>query len=264
MIVETHSHISVPIAGAETPSRHNYGSSIEGIEQYLRSYEQNNVDACWVFGSRSWRVSELIRPENDALAQLRKQHPERLFPWGSVNPNWAEDPLRQEIRRIARDLHLCGLKLVPIIQGTSLSAPGVDVVAEEAAREGLPVFFHDGSPEYCSGIQVAYFARKHPDLRVVSGHGGLRELWPDLIPAARELPNLWICLSGPTQWGIQKTYDEVGPEKLFFGSDGGLGHPAIIKAYLRRIERLNAPPEHKKMILGENAARFLSMPRVAE
>jgi len=264
MIVETHSHISLPITGADRPSRHNYGSSVEGLQQYLRSYEQNGVDACWVFGSRSWRESELIRAENDAMARLREKYPERLFPWGCVNPNWPEAALRQEVQRIARDLKLYGLKLVPIIQGSSLSASGMDVVAEEAKHEGLPVFFHDGSPEYCSGIQVAYFARRHPGVRVVSGHGGLRELWPDLIPAARELPNLWICLSGPTQWGIQKYYDEAGPEKLFFGSDGGLGHPAIIKAYLRRIDRLNAPPAHKRMILGGNAVRFLSMPRVGQ
>jgi predicted TIM-barrel fold metal-dependent hydrolase len=94
-------------------------------------------------------------------------------------------------------------------------------------------------------------------LRVLSAHGGLRELWPDLIEAVRSLPNLYICLSGPTQWGIQSLYDALGPEKLLFGSDGGCGPAAITTAYLRRIERLRAPAAHKDMILGENALRFL-------
>jgi predicted TIM-barrel fold metal-dependent hydrolase len=49
----------------------------------------------------------------------------------------------------------------------------------------------------------------------------------------------------------------LGPEKLLFGSDGGIGHGAITTAYLRRIERLKAPPKHKEMILGENALRFI-------
>lgn len=66
-----------------------------------------------------------------------------------------------------------------------------------------------------------------------------------------------ICLSGPTQWGIQKLYDALGPEKLMFGSDGGCGLAAITTAYLRRIARLKAPEEHKAMILGGNAMRFL-------
>jgi predicted TIM-barrel fold metal-dependent hydrolase len=92
---------------------------------------------------------------------------------------------------------------------------------------------------------------------VVSAHGGLRELWPDLIDAVKELTNLYICLSGPTQWGIQQLYDALGPEKLMFGTDAGCGPSSMITAYLRRIERLKAPQVHKEMILGLNAKRFL-------
>ena len=258
MIVETHSHVKVVIKGfAVTTAGSSYGEAIEGVEQYLRTYEQNGVDACWVFGAVGWRDASAIRGENDGLAELRRTYPKRLFPWGTVNPDWPERELRAEISRMDEDLRLYGIKLVPVIHGSSLASPGMDVVADEAARRGMAVFFHDGSPEYCSAIQVAYFARSHPALRVVSGHGGLRELWPDLIPAVRESPNLWICLSGPTQWGIQRLYDELGPDKLMFGSDGGLGHPAVVKAYLRRIERLRAPEEHKAMILGRNAMRFI-------
>ena len=258
MIVESHSHINLDLPGVEGRTFHAYGRDIEGLEEYLRSYEQNGVDACWVFGNRTFRDPAVCCAENEALSGLREQYADRLFPWGSVNPNWPEPELRAEIARMATDLHLHGIKLVPLLQGFTLSSAGMEVVAEEAIAHGLPVFLHDGSPEYCSAIQVAYFARSHPELRVVSGHGGLRELWPDLIPSAKELPNLWICLSGPTQWGIQRLYDELGPERLLFGSDGGLGHPAVIAAYLHRLDRLRAPEEHKRMILGENALRFLS------
>ncbi len=94
---------------------------------------------------------------------------------------------------------------------------------------------------------------------MLSAHGGLREFWPDHLDAAEALPNLFICLSGPTQWGIQALYNHLGPDKLMFGTDGGIGHRSIITAYLRRIDRLDAPSEHKDMILGVNAKRFLSM-----
>ena len=258
MIVETHSHINVELEGVEDASYFNYGTKILGVDDYLRHYDANGVDACWVFGHRGWRNDALIQAENDALARLARDYPKRLFPWAIISPQWPETRICEEVERVAGPLALHGLKLVPIIQGFAISSAGMDVVAREAMRWGLPVFFHDGSPEYCSAIQVAYFARKYPELRVVSGHGGLRELWPDLIPAVQELRNLWICLSGPTQWGIQTLYDELGPDKLMFGSDGGIGPAAIIQAYLRRIERLRAPREHKAMILGGNAMRFLS------
>ena len=256
MIVDAHSHIRVPIPGMP-PHVNIYGSYDDDINQYLESYRKNGVDACFVFGSPSFRMDSVIEAENEALAKARDAHPDRLYPWACVCPAWPEERLRASIRRAIMDLKLHGLKFVPIIQGVSLANPGFDIIADEAIRLNVPVTTHDGSPEYCSAIQVVYYARKYLKLRVLSAHSGLREHWPDFLDAVKELPNLYLCLSGPTQWGLQKLYDTLGPEKLLFGSDGGIGHPAITSAYLKRIARLDAPPEHKEMILGGNAMRFL-------
>ena len=255
MIVDAHTHIKV---GTEEESSYSpWGMKAEGIAEYIENCDQAHIDACFIFGLEAFRDSSLLEASNDGLARLKQDYPQRLFPWGTVNPNWPEKRLREEVRRIARDLQLCGIKLVPIIQGFPISSSGMDILAEEAEELSLPVYFHDGSPEYCSAVQVVAFARMYPRVRVVSGHGGLREQWPEYIPAAKELPNLWLCVIGPTQWGIQQLYDHLGPEKLMFGSDGGLGHPAINRTYLKRLARLEAPEADKKLILGENAWRFL-------
>jgi len=257
MVIDAHTHIRVPVEGLSESRTNIYGVKDNDVEEYLSAYEKNGVDACFVFGVESFRQDSVIQAENEALARLRERYPGRLYPWACVNPAWPERKLRRQIRYAIEDLKLYGLKFVPICQGVSLANPGFDIIAEEAMELNVPFTSHDGSPEYCSAVQLAYYARKWPGLRVLSAHGGLRELWPDLIDAAKELPNLYICLSGPTQWAIQKFYDELGPEKLMFGSDGGIGSPAVTTAYIRRIERLKAPEEHKRMILGENAARFL-------
>jgi hypothetical protein len=133
------------------------------------------------------------------------------------------------------------------------------VVAEECQDLNVPVTFHDGSPLYCTALQVVYYARTFPGLRVLSAHAGLREEWRDVIEPARELDNYWICLSGPTQQGIQTIYDELGPDKLMFGSDGGSMHPAVVANYLRRVRALDAPAKDVDRILGVNALRFLGM-----
>jgi len=257
MVIDAHTHIRVPVEGLSESRTNIYGVRDNDVDEYLSGCEKNGVDACFVFGVESFRQDSVIQAENEALARLRERYPGRLYPWACVNPAWPEKKLRRQIRYAVEDLKLYGLKFVPICQGVSLANRGFDIIAEEAMELNVPFTSHDGSPEYCSAVQLAYYARKWPGLRVLSAHGGLRELWPDLIDAAKELPNLYICLSGPTQWGIQKYYDELGPEKLMFGSDGGIGSPAVTTAYLRRIERLKAPEEHKRMILGENAMRFL-------
>ncbi|HUV08384.1 MAG TPA: amidohydrolase family protein [Spirochaetia bacterium] len=255
MIVDAHTHIQV--GSGEESSYSPWGMKLEGVTEYLENFKQNRIDACFVFGRDVFRDSSLIPATNDGLAKLKQDYPERLFPFGTVNPNWPEKRLKEEIRRIALDLKLYGIKLVPLLQGFPISSTGMDILAREAGQLGLPVFFHDGSPEYCSAVQVIAYARMYPQVHVISGHGGLREQWPEFIPAARSLQNLWICLMGPTQWGMQQLYDHLGAEKLMFGSDGGLGHPAIIRTYLKRIERLRAPESDKRLILGENAWRFL-------
>ena len=255
MIIETHSHLDVGLEGVGTDN-FIYGKPVDGIEKYLASYRSCGIDACWTFGIWALYCDALAPQENAKLAEIGRKHPDIIHPWGIVNPFWPEKQLRREIQQVAA-LGLKGIKLIPVTQGFSLASQNMDTVAGEAECNGLPVFFHDGSAEYCSAIQVAYFARTHPGLTVVSGHSGLRDLWRDYAETAGDIPNLWLCLSGPTQWGIQKLYDRLGPERLMFGSDGGLGTPAIIKAYLLRIERLDAPAEHKKMILGENAMRFM-------
>jgi hypothetical protein len=258
MIIDAHTHLEplTDYAGRERPG---YGTSFIGIDTYLEDFKANGVDACFTFMSMGFGLESRMRESNDGLARFRDQAPRRIYPWGSVHPSWPEKDIRREARRIVKDLRLYGLKFALIIQGYPLSQRGMDVVAEEAIDLNVPVTLHDGSPEYCSAIQTAYYARKYPKLRVLSAHAGLRELWPDFLDTAKELPNLWLCLSGPTQWGIQTLYDKLGPEKLLFGSDGGLGHRAITTAYLRRIGRLKAPKEHKEMILGGNAMKFLGI-----
>ncbi len=263
MIVDAHTHLGVEIEGFAEP-RNIYGVRTTGLELYLENYARLGVQGCYAFASQSFRMESLARAENEALARAMRQHPDRLFAWATVCPAWPEKRLREEIRYAVEELKLHGLKFVPIVQGVALSNLGMDIVAQEAIRLGVPVTSHDGSPEYCSAIQLVYFARKYPALRVLSAHCGLREFWTDYVDAIRELPNLYLCLSGPTQWGIQKLYDELGPERLLFGSDGGCGPAAITTAYLRRIERLRAPDEHKAMILGQNAIDFLFARRTAD
>lgn len=257
MIIDAHTHVMLKLAGYSEKNNVYFNEAASG-ESYLHHYRSLGIQASFAFASYSYYNVAVTRAENEALAQFAQANPNRVYAWATVSPALNEAELRAEIHYAIRELGLVGLKFVPICQGVSLANPAFDIIAEEAIDLNVPVVTHDGSPEYCSAIQIAYYARKYPQLRVLSGHAGLRELWPDLIDAARELPNLYICLSGPTQWGIQKLYDSLGPEKLLFGSDGGTGHEAVTRAYLRRIDCLQAPTHHKQMILGENALRFLN------
>jgi len=140
-----------------------------------------------------------------------------------------------------------------------MNAGGMNIIPEECISLRVPVTVHDRSPPYCSALQVVYFARAFPELRVLSAHGGMREQWREVITPAKELSNYWICLSGLTQQGMQALFDELGADKLLFGSDGGSMHRAVTANYLRQVRSLAAPQEEIDKILGLNALRLLEL-----
>jgi len=253
MIVDAHTHVGDdPYAGQQKGPE-----SASAADRYVAVMQAAGVDRGFAF--TSWGLRGDTELSNDNMARARDQHPEVILPWGVVDPRWPESRIRQEMRRCVEELGFHGFKFHPWVQGFSLMAAGMDIVAEECIAMDVPVTFHDGSPPYCTALQGVYYARAHPGLRVLSAHAGLREGWRDIVEPAKELDNYWICLSGPTQQGIQTLYDQLGPDKLLFGSDGGSMHPAVVSNCLRRIRALRAPQEDIDKILGLNALQFLGL-----
>jgi predicted TIM-barrel fold metal-dependent hydrolase len=252
MIVDAHTHIGSDLYAGGFSG----GQRLDAADRYVQIMRANGVDKGFTF--TLYGLVQDPQEGNDQLARARDRYPDVIIPWCTVDPYWPEAKLRQEIRRCVKELGFPGLKFHPWIQGFSLMVGGMKAVAEECIDLNVPVTFHDGTPTYCTALQVVYFARAYPQLRVLSAHAGLREGWRDIIAPAKELKNYWICLSGPTQQGIQTLYDELGADRLMFGSDGGSGHPAVVANYLRRIRALRAPAEDIEKILGLNALAFLA------
>jgi predicted TIM-barrel fold metal-dependent hydrolase len=251
MIVDAHTHLGSDIYAGTKTGQEGWLAT----ERYVKILHDNGVAKGFTF-----TISGLFQdPQagNDELARARDRYPDTIIPWGTVDPYWDETKLRREMRRCIRELGFAGFKFHPWTQGFSMMEPGMEVVAEECLDMQVPITSHDGTAFNCTALQIVYYARAHPQLWVLSAHAGLREGWRDIIEPARELENYWICLAGCTQQGIQTLYDELGPDKLLFGSDGGAFHPATTTDYLRRIRALKAPQEDIEKILGLNAMRFL-------
>jgi predicted TIM-barrel fold metal-dependent hydrolase len=253
MIIDAHTHVGADIYAGQWTGE----DAIADADRYAEIQRESGVDKGFAF-TMAGLVTDPA-PANDLLARARDRHPDVIMPWGTVDPYWEEKKLRREMRRCIKELGFFGFKLHPWLQGFSLTVPGMEVVAEECADLDVPIVFHDGTPTYCTALQVAYFARAHPQVQVLSGHAGLADQWPDVIEPARELPNYWICLCGPNQLGLQTLYDELGPDKLLFGSDGGCMHPATTVFHLRRIRALLAPAGDIEKILALNALRLLKL-----
>ena len=80
---------------------------------------------------------------NDRIARLVKRWPERLIPFGSVNPIF-EDAL-DEFKRAVEMLGMKGFKLSPIYQSFHPMDPRAARIYEQAQEWGIPLIFHTAS-----------------------------------------------------------------------------------------------------------------------
>ena len=157
---------------------------------------------------------------------------------------------------------------------------------ERAAELGLDVLqFHKGFPFGLEDIEdvrpndLQRAARDFPELTFVIHHLGV-PYFEETVSIAARFPNVHLCLGAnlaftpvaPRQVAEQlgRLLRDVGPEKLWYGSEAGLAGPPA--PYLRAFVELQVPddlqegygyPEitdaDRRLILGENCARALGV-----
>jgi predicted TIM-barrel fold metal-dependent hydrolase len=109
-------------------------------------------------------------------------------------------------------------------------------------------------------LQIAAVAARFPELMVVLGHSGIKDMWPTALAAAQRYANIVLCLCGTAPCGIQQIVSEIEPERLQFGTDVGFGSAAGTREYrMGQILRLDIPDNDKALILGESARQLYGL-----
>ncbi|MFC5653301.1 amidohydrolase family protein [Paenibacillus solisilvae] len=195
---------------------------------------------------------------NSYLYEQSKAYPDRLFPFATINPRDGRQGLL-ELKRCLLDLGMRGIKFHPWLQGFSPLEPFMDDIAKLAIEFDVPILFHDGTPPYTSPLQIAQLAAKFPELKVVLGHAGLMDLWPEAIAAANRYNNIILCFSGGTPYKIyEKIAGMVDEDRIVFGTDV-FGDDYVMAYQLAKIKHLAIDETKKRKILGENAKLLLKI-----
>lgn len=214
-----------------------------GLEDYPPDAYLELMDAMGVDSSVILPLDGLVhdaRTGNDEVAAWCAAEPERLVPYCTVAPR--EPGAAAELRRCVEELGMRGLKLHPWLQGFHPLEAFMDPVCREAARLGVPVLLHDGTPPYSTPLQIARLAARHPEVRFVLGHGGLYDLWPEAIAAVRRHPNVYACMTSLHPQAMRHLVRALPADRLLFGTDAGLaaagahGYAAERWAELRALD----------------------------
>jgi len=131
---------------------------------------------------------------------------------------------------------------------------GKSQVLELARSTARPILLHTGDFSYTAPAMMADMVSSYPDVVFVLGHSGSLAFVRDAIEVAKAFANAYLETSGMTSPAmLRRAVDELGAERILFGSDYPFWHPAVER---ERIDSARLDPAASRLILGENARRL--------
>ena len=225
----------------------------------VAAMDRSGIDVT-VLSAHAAISSDFARGNDESLAATDR-YPDRLLAYCVINPNYAEST-EAELKRCFAHPAVRAIKLHPELHGDyPLDGSGYRAAWEFADAFKLPVLSHS----YFDGDPLASFAtiaERYPDAVVIVGHAGLDHGLEPVVELVREHPNVMLDLCGAlVRDGVAEVLaDQVGPERLLFGTDMPFVN-GIAQLGTLMYSRLGR--EALQLVAGENAARLFGIPAAA-
>lgn len=151
------------------------------------------------------------------------------------------------------------LKCHPSFARLPLTAPAYRPFLAFARDHRLPIVTHCGRWREVAGFEVALaVAADFPEVTFVLSHmgGDGPTRVAGAVAAIRERGLVRVHLGTESirePWVVGRAIDALGADRLLFGSDHNLNHPA---SFLAVIDALELSPDERARILGGNARRL--------
>ncbi|GAA1598374.1 hypothetical protein GCM10009804_63610 [Kribbella hippodromi] len=133
-----------------------------------------------------------------------------------------------------------GAKIHSEYSRTPISSPAMQAAVELTTEYGLPTLVHTWGDTV---VDLADVAARVQGARVLAGHMGASG-WPRVPEAAERSDRIWFepCWSAPEANRIRWVLDQIGSDRLMFGTDATLIDPSVAlgafeAAELSEVER---------------------------
>lgn len=257
-LIDAHAHFHHAL-GARRDWQEVNAARLRAGERMGITWHVASVLGSWGATSPTYFASPAdVRMGNDAQYAIVDAEPRRVRAWVHVNPNHTEHALAEIARGVARGA--IGLKLSASRRADD---PLLDPIMDEVARLGLPVLHHIwqhrrrewGGQEASDGVELARLASRHPTVKFLLAHIGGGGDWAHTNPAVRELPNVYLDLSGSgvDRGMLDEALAAVGVRRLVWGADITL---CTGLAKLRALDVIGLSPDERADIRWRNAVRM--------
>ena len=198
---------------------------------------------------------------NDIVIAAHERYPDRLMPYGCINPSYPE-LAEQEIPRVFESGKVFGFKPYPPGHQVALTDPGNRPMLEFANAHQWPVLCHMGfgSPGSVTPDHMDRLAALYPGASFLCAHSGQSwQMARAVVEVARKHRNVFaeITYTAILYNFVEFFVREVNAEQILFGTDCVMRDAA---PQLGWVAWARIPIEQKRLVLGGNMARILRLP----
>lgn len=243
---------------------------IASPKAFLRYLDECGIERAGLINYVAPDVMGFTAEVNDWCARYCAEAPDRLIPFGSVNPRFTSDP-GGETRRVL-DLGIRALKIHPPHQlldvndyRTGGPGAGIGEVLRVAEERGVPVMIHTGTSVFPGARNVHAdpmpaddVGVDFPKLRVILAHAGRPLHGESAVFLVRRHPNFFLDLSGIPPQRLFRYVPRLADlaERCLWGSDWPSPGVRGLRENIDEFLALDLPDVARRAILWDNAARL--------
>lgn len=278
MIIDVHVHLHPTgevgkMVVEMIKEKHGVGYYSYGTpDDYLKDMKAANIDKAVIVSfapdnqlknNNFWTVA-ITRPGKNQSAKYPM-----FIPFISVSPNMSG---RKPVEELEHKLKwgMRGLKIHPVAQEFAPDDKMMWSVYEWLVKHDLPITTHSGvnidcKSEFGEPKRWINVLDNFPDLKLILAHLG-NGFWDQTLEIAEKFPKVMFdtaiaisYINAPTTLDDAEAVDlirTIGSERIMFGSDYPWVNPA---KDIERIKSLDLSEKDKRLILGENALKFLNL-----
>lgn len=203
MIIDYHSHLKW--------DRKTNTYDVEGL---LKDMDENNINIRVISALEGPNISE----QNNKIAELIQKYPDKLIGCAVINPKTID--CVEEMKRI------CESGLFKCVELDSLEhnyypeeCDAIDDIFNLAKQYGLIINVFTGWGPRTMPAQWAFYAEKHPNVKVVALHMGTTDFGYGTIELIPNVENMYIETSCMYELPIlRKAFAAIDNNKILFGT----------------------------------------------
>jgi len=245
VIIDAHAHID------ESKIR----GWVDPAERVIKFMDMANIDIAVVSTYRNAPTPEDESPL-EYLIQETNKFPDRLIPFVRLNPRYGEATMRTLVHAV-ENMGYKGVKLHPASYNLYPGGQATVDLFRKAAEYDIPVLVHCADEIMCLPLQFAETLEQSPDTKVILAHMGGFFHKEDAIKVCKRFPNIYMdTCEFPFVDGIKRAVEELGPERILFGTDNPIDNPLF---EIEKIKEANLGREAEEKIFFKNAAKLLKL-----